>query len=279
MITPRLDSAPRFRSLKGSRSSRRWHHRSQPSPHRPRHRRRARGLRRHAGARRQRPGRHDRPGHERHLELGRPARHREPPWPLGLLLLPAWSTGGNYDNRTDAQSLPASSSTQAAAATLSGLNASTQYHFRLVAVDSRGNQSRGTDLDVHHPGCGRHPGPDRPGAARQDRRHRDQHHAVLERELRRPRRDRLRGAAGRHRRQDRQRHERDRRRPRLGHGLHLHRPGVRRRGQPLGGVQPAQREHADPAAAAAGADRPGRHHRPGARTSARPARRCTAPRT
>src|SRR3954469_5442932 len=31
-----------------------------------------------------------------------------------------WSTGGNYDNRTAAQSLPAASSAQASAATLSG---------------------------------------------------------------------------------------------------------------------------------------------------------------
>ena len=65
-----------------------------------------------------------------------------------------FSSSGGYDNRTAAQNLPASGSAQAAAATISGLKASTQYHFRLVAVDAGGNQSRGADLSFTTPAPG-----------------------------------------------------------------------------------------------------------------------------
>ncbi len=57
-----------------------------------------------------------------------------------------WGSNDSYDGRTAAQSLPASGSVQAATATISGLKASTQYHVRLVAVTSSGAQSRGDDV-------------------------------------------------------------------------------------------------------------------------------------
>ena len=75
-----------------------------------------------------------------------------------------WGTTSNDEKgRTAATSLSASSSAQAAVTTLTGLDASTTYHVRLVATTNSGAQSRGADVTFRTPSASDAQAPTAPG--------------------------------------------------------------------------------------------------------------------